>query len=94
MTESSNIHHGRRFAIDATAGLGLFALITTLVAGTGTFAATLSFDEPDAIALAGSTGSEHSILVLALVFSLLFALNAAFFRHLGRAYTGSTRRKS
>jgi hypothetical protein len=86
----------RRFAADACAGAGFFVLIATMAAGTGSIAATFSLAETSeastALALAQSSGNEHSILVLGLVFSVLFAFNAAFFRHLGRAYTGAGRR--
>ena len=95
MTETSNTHHVRRFVTDACAGLGVFGLLTTVVAGTSTFAATfaLAGTETSNIAMANASGGEGSILVLAIVFSVLFAFNAAFFRHLGRAYIGATRRK-
>ena len=95
MTETSNTHHVRRFVTDACAGLGVFGLLTTVVAGTGTFAATLALTgtETSNIAMANASGGEGSILVLGIVFSVLFAFNAAFFRHLGRAYIGAPRRK-
>lgn len=95
MTETTNPIHVRRFVTDALAGLGVFALLTTMVAGTGTFAATFAVADPENmnIAMANASGGEGSILVLAVVFSVLFAFNAAFFRHLGRAYIVATRRK-
>ncbi|MEQ1576942.1 MAG: hypothetical protein ABL894_04750 [Hyphomicrobium sp.] len=95
MTKSSNANHTKRFVTDALAGLGVFVLITTMVAGSGSFAATLTLVENENMnySMANAAGNEHSIVVLGIVFSVLFALNAAFFRHLGRAYTGASRRK-
>lgn len=95
MTETSNSNHVRRFVTDTLAGAGVFGLLTTMVAGTSTFAATFTLADTQTsnIAMANASGGEGSILVLAIVFSVLFAFNAAFFRHLGRAYIGATRRK-
>jgi hypothetical protein len=83
----------RHFIADALAGAGIFALATTCVSGTSAIAATLNLSEVSetsaALAMAQSSagsGNAPSFLVLGLVFSVLFAFNAAFFRHLGRAY--------
>lgn len=91
--KSSATRHTRRYVADAAAGLGLFILLTVMVAGTSTFAGTLAFTDPENmnIAMANASGSEHSIVVLGIVFAVLFAFNAAFFRHLGRAYIGVSR---
>ena len=67
-----------------------------MLGGTGSFAATFALAAPDTINLALSEPriGEQSMLVLGVVFSLLFAFNAAFFRHLGRAYSSESRRRS
>ena len=90
MSKSSTTLHTRRYFADAAAGLSLFVLGTIMVAGTDTLAATFAVADPENlnIAMANASGSEHSIVVLGLVFAVLFAFNAAFFRHLGRAYIG------
>lgn len=93
MTESSNTRHIRSFAADQLAGLGIFGIGTTLVSGTSAFADTFTFASPDSppFAIASASSGSHTVLVLGLVFSVLFAFNAAFFRHLGRAYSQAPR---
>ena len=95
MTESPKTSDIKSFATDVFAGAGLFVLVTTLVVGSESVAATLSLTDmgPASLALADASGTAHSMAVLGVVFSVLFAFNAAFFRHLGRAYTGTSRRK-
>jgi len=91
MTAKSQNRAVRRFFADSLAGLGLFIVATALVAGTDAFSGTLAlahtanFDTSMALP---ASSSDSSILVLALVFSLLFAFNAAFFRHLS-AYSNA-----
>lgn len=87
-TERPSTPHFGRFATDAFAGLGVFIVTTLLVAGGDTFAATLNASDP----LMSNSPASSPVIVLAVVFSLLFAVNAAFFRHLGRTYRAAPRR--
>ncbi len=84
--------HIRRFVTDALAGFGLFALGSTLTSGSGALAATLNLAETNPSRLLLADPSIHPVAMLALVFSLLFAFNAAFFRHLSRAYSRAGRK--
>ncbi len=82
----------RRFVTDALAGLGLFCLLAVVWASTPSFAADMLLAELgrafDVLAETGAA-SPH-VLVLAAGFSVLFALNAAFFRHLACFYAPGT----
>jgi hypothetical protein len=70
-----------RFAVDALTGFGLFLLIAALTAGTTSFAAAKLLGE-----VAEASAESPGLVLLAVTFSVLFALNAAFFRHLRRDY--------
>jgi hypothetical protein len=87
---SSSAGHIRRFATDAIAGLGLFTLGMVMTSGTSALAATLTLD--NASGLLQQPSVADPVVLLAAVFSVLFALNAAFFRHLARAYVRSGRK--
>lgn len=85
----------RRFVADAFAGLGLFLLGSVLTLSNASFAASGFIGEfgeaAEKLADAGMTRPE--IMTLAVAFSLLFALNAAFFRHLRRLYAPARKRR-
>lgn len=83
----------RYFIADAVTGAGIFVLGAIMMGGTRSFAATFALADPVNLALSEPQMKEQSMLVLGIVFSLLFAFNAAFFRHLGRAYSGPSRRR-
>jgi hypothetical protein len=89
---TSNRVHIRRFATDAVAGLGLFGLAATLTCSSTALAATLALSDTNTSGLIETQPSAHPVVLLALVFSLLFAFNAAFFRHLSRTYNRNGRK--
>jgi hypothetical protein len=88
---SSSAGPVRRFMTDALLGLGLFGLGMVMTTGPGALAATITLD-PSTSGLLQQTSAAQPVVLLAAVFSLLFAFNAAFFRHLARAYTRTGRR--
>ena len=82
----STAGHIRRFVADAFAGLGLFTLAMVTTSGPGALALESTTDMLQQPTVA------RPWLLLALVFSMLFALNASFFRHLARAYARNGRK--
>lgn len=94
MTTTSLSQHLRRFAADASLGLGLFFVAATLTVSNTSFAReTLLEGVGDAaVKVADVSISSPSFLMLAAVSSALFALNAAFFRHLRRSHAAAHRR--
>ena len=88
-------HRGgtRRFVTDALAGLGLFCLAAVMWAGTPSFAANMFLAELGRTVdvLTDVSAASPHVLVLAAGFSVLFALNAAFFRHLACVYAPGPR---
>jgi len=96
MTTSHNSSHIRRFAIDTLTGAGLYFLIATLTLGSRSFAADGLLTEIGAAAVkvADESVSSPGFLMLAAAFAVLFALNAAFFRHLTRLYAPAGRHKA
>ncbi len=81
-----------RFLTDATIGFGIFTALAIAGMGTSAFstlfgmgaqAAGLEAGLASPLATAGALDGSHDVLwALALVFSLMFALNVAFLRHL------------
>ncbi len=82
----------RRFVTDALAGLGLFCLLAVIWASTPSFAADMLLAELGRAfdVLAEASAASPQVLVLAAGFSVIFALNAAFFRHLTGFYAPGT----
>lgn len=94
-----------RFAIDAIVGLFVFYAISALTLGPSAASSLLGFESAMPSLTKGSTalplfvpqmaaswemsGTNTKFLMLAAVFSALFALNKAFVRHLRKAYIRS-----
>lgn len=94
-----------RFAIDAAFGLAVFLALTAAMLGPSAAASLLGLDPvPGTLANGSNTvplfvsnysnaweqdGMNMKFLMLAAVFSALFALNNAFVRHLRKAYIRS-----
>lgn len=89
-TSKTSGGHIRRFITDAFAGLGLFTLGMVMTSGSDALAATLSLENTSG--LLQQPSAAHPVVLLAAVFSVLFALNASFFRHLARAYARTGRK--
>jgi hypothetical protein len=98
-----------RFFVDAIAGLGMFSGVTiallgpSAAAGLVTGISEVPTHAPGVLFMANHFTSHAAnglndpraiIIVLAAVFSALFALNLAFIRHLRKAYRTSRSRKS
>ncbi len=94
-----------RFAIDAIIGLVVFYALSAATLGPSTAASLLGLENTASAAAKGSTtlplfvpqlvtawdlsGTNAKFLMLAAVFSALFALNKAFVRHLRKAHIRS-----
>jgi len=94
-----------RFAIDAVIGLAVFFALTAATLGPSAAASLLGIDAAQSALTDGSitqplfvahqtmawdlNGTNVKFLMLAAVFSALFALNNAFVRHLRKAYIRS-----
>jgi hypothetical protein len=97
-----------RFAVDAVMGLAVFFALSAATLGPSAAASLLGIDPPAAVLTGGTTtvplfvtnyanafeqsGMNVKFLMLAAVFSALFALNNAFVRHLRKAHIRSHRR--
>lgn len=94
-----------RFALDVIVGLAVFFVLSALTLGPSAASSLLGLENPVSAAAHGSSmmplfvyspigswdlsGSNAKFLMLAAVFSALFALNKAFARHLRKAYIRS-----
>lgn len=94
-----------RFAIDVLVGLAVFFVLSALTLGPSAASSLLGLEKHVSASSIGSntiplfvyspagnwdlSGSNAKFLMLAAVFSALFALNKAFARHLRKAYIRS-----
>ena len=86
-----------RFMTDALMGLAVFGGLTLALlapsSAAGVAAPLLSAPAPmTAIAAASQLTLQPNLIMLAVVFSTLFALNLSFIRHLANAYRHAHRR--
>lgn len=88
MTTGQISRHIRHFATDALAGFGIYLVIAAMTVSDSSFAASALLEELEeaAVRVADAGVSSPTFLTLAAVFSLFFALNAAFVRHIRRNY--------
>ncbi len=94
MTTTPFAKHFRRFAADALVGLGLFFVTAAVTVGNASLAAPGILAEVTEAAEKVADASSPGFLMLALVSSVLFALNMAFFRHIRRSHAAVRRRGS
>lgn len=99
-----------RFAIDALIGLAVFFVLSCVTLGPSAAGSLLGIEQYQSPLVQGSStaplfvtnhaigtdwdGTNVKFLLLAAVFSALFALNNAFVRHLRKAYIRSHKRGS